>query len=367
MNIGNNINPGNVNINDKLSSANDIKSKLQDGKSKLQDAKSKLQGGKDKLNKTKEQLEKVKGKLKNKDAFKNVSQPSEFLKEQSSISPGNAKLILIGLVTPLLSNFLKVENSFDIILNRLIKQTEEQLKDKGKVEVKGTVITFTPKDTGNYLIYKQNFDRSVNKLKELVSTLKKIISSLNTVLSFIRTGLAALKLVLSLNQNRLKVQSAASAAELASPSPSKPSSSAYIVADRIDRDVTPKLQEKIDKYLVFIEVIKAFLKVFEKILKSLELKLSKLNLLITNSNNTYNNTSNQLSLNTSNSSLSNNEENTFVATDGKSYTLEIITTPSGALQAIARDSFSKLKIAQTAPSKTRGVDELFNELKQILG
>ena len=51
----------------------------------------------------------------------------------------------------------------------------------------------------------------------------------------------------------------------------------------------------------------------------------------------------------------------------KSYTIKVITTLSGALQAIAYDKFSMLKITQTAPSKTRKADELINELKQILG
>jgi hypothetical protein len=44
-----------------------------------------------------------------------------------------------------------------------------------------------------------------------------------------------------------------------------------------------------------------------------------------------------------------------------------VTTPSGFLQYQALDSFSKMKITQTAPSKSKTPDELFTEIKQILG
>ena len=51
----------------------------------------------------------------------------------------------------------------------------------------------------------------------------------------------------------------------------------------------------------------------------------------------------------------------------RNYIIEVITTPTGDLQAVAYDAFSKLKITQTAPSKIRKAEELINELKQILG
>ena len=51
----------------------------------------------------------------------------------------------------------------------------------------------------------------------------------------------------------------------------------------------------------------------------------------------------------------------------RNYIIEVVTTPAGDLQAIAYNAFSRMKITQTAPSKTRKADELIEELKQILG
>ena len=51
----------------------------------------------------------------------------------------------------------------------------------------------------------------------------------------------------------------------------------------------------------------------------------------------------------------------------QTYIIRVITTPSDALQAVAYDKFSMMKIAQTAPSKIRTADQLLDEIRQILG
>jgi hypothetical protein len=61
------------------------------------------------------------------------------------------------------------------------------------------------------------------------------------------------------------------------------------------------------------------------------------------------------------------DDTEFTDDTGKEYIIKVIKTPSGALQAVAYDKFTMLKITQTAPSKVRKSDELLDELKQILG
>jgi hypothetical protein len=110
-----------------------------------------------------------------------------------------------------------------------------------------------------------------------------------------------------------------------------------------------------------IGIVQTVLQIFQKMINSLKIKLDTLSLTINQGDSSFQ------TLSKLDSVVDNNQTISEYNNGSKTFTIEIITTPSGALQAVAFDSFSKMKITQTAPSKTRKADELINELKLILG
>lgn len=299
----------------------------------------------------KEKLDSAKQVLENK---------QKFLQDQANIDPATAKTAIVGLVLPLLVKFINTEKIATSIINNLIRTTKKRLKDKGRVEVNGGSIVFYPKNPGEYSRFKKDFDNKVNKLKQIVKTLKTIIDSLITVLKVLKIALVALQLQLKLKKKKLLATAAASAPDLAGPLPNKPIAAKYPIEKEIDDQVTKKIEDKINNYILMITVIQSILQIFQKMINSLKAKLEILSFTI--STNPVSNSNISVDINEiDDSGLTEYSDGT------RNYTIEIITTPAGDLQAVAYDSFSKLKITQTAPSKTRKAEELINELKQILG
>jgi hypothetical protein len=127
--------------------------------------------------------------------------------------------------------------------------------------------------------------------------------------------------------------------------------------------MTKNLEKKIDDYILLIGIINSILKIFQKLINSVKIKLETLSLTIISTNPTFTELSqiideNPIAVSSTEAEYSNGE---------KQYIIKVTTTPSGALQAVAYDKFSMMKITQTAPSKLRRADELIDELKQILG
>jgi len=308
-------------------------------------------------------IDKIKGQQQAKadNLKKSLDDKTNFIKEEANTSPSDAKKAIVGIILPLLTKFIKAEKSANAILNKIINDTKRKLKDKGRVEVVNGAITFVPRNPGNYDQFKKDFDRKVSNLKKLIKILKTIVDSILVVLKILKTGLVALKLKLAINKKKLQAQALAASADLASPSPAKPAASTYTVADRIDSDYGKELEDKINNYILMIGFIQTILGIFQKMINAIKIKLDTLSLTISNTSQTP-----LISLSTTiKESIIPSE---IEYTDGnKEYIIKVETTLSGALQAIAYDKFTKLKITQTAPSKTRKADELINELKQILG
>jgi len=282
--------------------------------------------------------------------------------ENQTSDPTAAKGAIVGAIVVLLNKFINVEKVANSIISRLIKRTKRSLNNKGRVDVKnGVVVIFYPKFTGDYSSYKREFERKKQNLRSLVKTLKTIIDSLLVTLKVIRAALAVLQIQLKLKKKKLLVTAAASGPDLASPSPSKPIAAQYPIQKELDDQLFKDLEDNINNYILLIILVQSVLKIIQKTLASLKIKVEQLSFNI--------NVDPNFSPTTipTDDEEQNNSDSTEYSDGKRKYLIKIETTPSGALQAIAYDAFSKLKITQTAPSKTRKADELIEELKQILG
>jgi hypothetical protein len=314
----------------------------------------------DKLVSINDQLSKLKELNKKRlDDLRNANNPEEFLKSQSDIDFKAAANAVISIVLPLLIQFINSERSANLIVNKLINDSKKQLRNKGSFVVINGAITFTPLDNANYQRYKDNFDRRVKTLKNIVKTLKNIVDNLLRILRLVRIALTAFQVLLSTIDKKQKAQAIAASAEQSSPSPTKPLTAKYLLDKEISQIKVEKLKQKIDKYTSTVDFILAIIPILQNLINNLKIKLDQLSFTITSNNQPLENISN----------LIDNESSTETEydVDDKTYIIKVITTLSGALQAIAYDKFSNLKITQTAPSKIRKANELIDELKQILG
>ena len=308
------------------------------------------------LNKNKNQVDNAAQQQKQK-----VDDLQQNIENQTS-DPTAAKGAIVGAIVVLLNKFINVEKVANSIISRLIKRTKRSLNNKGRVDVKnGVVVIFYPKFTGDYSSYKREFERKKQNLRSLVKTLKTIIDSLLVTLKVIRAALAVLQIQLKLKKKKLLVTAAASGPDLASPSPSKPIAAQYPIQKELDDQLFKDLEDKINNYILLITLVQSVLKIIQKTLASLKIKVEQLSFNI--------NVDPNFSPTTipTDDEEQNNSDSTEYSDGKRKYLIKIETTPSGALQAIAYDAFSKLKITQTAPSKTHKADELIEELKQILG
>lgn len=323
-----------------------------------------LSNAQNKLKDTKAQLEKGIGNAKSKlDSLRKANDPNAFLKDQRTKSPGEAANAIADIVFPMLVKFINAEKVANLLINKLINDSKKKLKDKGRFVVINGAITFTPKDKGNYIKYKQNFDRKVSSLKKVVNVLKTIIDLLVTILKFIKIGLSAFKALLAMRKAKTTAETPPAAADLASPNWSKPAAAAWAVdvGSEVGLRTNDELEEKINTYLLIAKFVSTILEILKKMIDTIKKKLDTLSF-------TIQGLPDSDTLQSSLDSYTPVDDTNIELTNGdKQYTIKVITTLSGALQAVAYDKFSMLKITQTAPSKTRGADELVNELKRILG
>ena len=323
-----------------------------------------------KINNTKSQINKIKGSFDTKNPLKNINNPNDFLLNQDGLNSSQSISKLTGLVSPLLSKFINAEKSVNTVINRLINDNKKRLKDKGRVEIVNGSITFIPKDNANYQIYITNFNSKVKTLKTIVKTLKTIIDTLITLLKILRIALTALQIQLSLKKKKLNVQAVSAAVDLSLPIKPKLKAAKYTIDKELSDSVLKPLEDKIQQYLLMIKYINTILQIFKKLINNLKIKLDTLNLTISNLPTT--DASLLQTLNETSADESTTESTTESIDEDydfgiKQYTIKIISTPSGAIQAVAYDKFSMMKIAQTAPSKIRTADQLLDEIRQILG
>jgi hypothetical protein len=377
MAVGDNIS----NINSQATdAANKAKENAAQAQAKAAEAKAKIDAAKaqalaaqkkakelaDKAKKVKEVAEKQKEKAAQ--LKKSLSDKKNFLKDQTKINPADARAAVISAVLPILMKFVDAEKVANLLINKLINDTKTKLKDKGRVVVVDGAITFIPKDKANYDQFKADFERKVNQLKSVIKTLKDAINLLMTILKVVKAAVVAFKVYATILKIRLKVQAAASAAELASPSPSKPITIQYLISKQTYDDVIVPLNEKITNYGLIALSLSSILKIYQRLINNIQIKLNTLKLTIVSSSVNDNAliVTNELT-NTIDETTNDELTDTEYSNGEQTYIIRVIKTPSGALQAIALDSFTKLKITQTAPSKFRKADELIDELKQILG
>ena len=318
---------------------------------KAEEAKAAFIKAKAKAEKAKKELEKAK-KAKN------------FLKDQNKLSTKDAKNILVAAAMPILTQFINTEKLTKALIDKLINEAKKKLEKYGRVEISDGTITFTPKSKGDFEKFAQNFKRKVDAIKKAVAALKKIIDSLVSLLKIIRVGLVALKMYIALLKVKLKKLAVKAAAEAASPSQSKPINAEYLAFKEATDPIINVLEKKVDDYILMTTVISGILGIFKKLIDKIKQQLDKINIIV---NSIPDSSSLSKELNTTKSTTGQQTPEDYEDANGNQYTIRITTNPSGAIQVAAYDKNTNLKIAETAPSKTRGVDKLLDEIKQIIG
>ena len=352
-----------------LAQAQEARAKALETKAQAEAAAKKAKEAAEKAKKIKGDIEKAKKRAKEKqeELRKSATDTKSFLKDQSSISATGLKTLILSVVLPVITKFINNEKVVSKILDVLFDQVTKNLQSQGRVDINNGKIVFTPKYPGDYSKYKVNFDNKVSSLKQTITTLQNLLGVLSTILKVAKAGVAALQIQLIIQEKRLQIQAIQSAAELATPSPTKPLTAKYQVEFNNFVQKKKEKEDKIQLYTALISYLEAIIKICRGILSKIQVRLNQLSFTIVQNSpqpsdalstlsNTLNNQTSQLNL---------SEE--FISDKGKTYTIKTITTSTGALQAVAYDTFSMMKITQTAPSKTRKADELIDELKQILG
>jgi len=338
---------------------------------KLKDFTSKLPNSdesKNKLDKTQKQIKdrKDKEKKKSEELEKSLDDKKGFLKDQAKQTSKNAKLQIASIATPILMSFIRAENIADLLIKKLTKDTKQQLQNKGTLTIENGVFTFTPSNPGNYAIFKSNFDRRVSNIKRTVETLNRIITTLNNIVRVLNIALSVIKIYIKIKQRLMLARFARITAELAAPTPSKPSVGLALFNTVRSLQQLEKDNKKIDQYQAAITSLQLFLTIFKEMLTKIRIKINKLQFNLIDQNNSGVD-KNELSLQLEDSKNSVPSDENYTSAGGKTYILKLVTLPNEQRQYQALDSFSKLKITQTAPSRLKTDAELLEEIKSILG
>ena len=322
---------------------------------------------KNKLDKVQKQIKDRKDKEKKKaeELEKSLDDKKGFLKDQVGQTAKNAKLQITTIATPILMSFIRAENIADLLIKKLTKDTKKQLQNKGTLTIENGVFTFTPSNPGNYSVFKSNFDRRVANLKKTISTLNNIVTTLNNIIKVLNIALTVIKIYIKVKQKLMLARFARITAELAAPTPSKPSVGLALFNTVRSLQQLEKDNKKVDQYQAAITALQLFLTIFKEMIAKIQIKVNQLQFNITNdSSNTINNGL-TTALAEANRTVPDTED--YTSANGRSYILKLVTLPNEQRQYQALDSFSKLKITQTAPSRLKTNAELLDEIKQILG
>jgi len=351
-----------------LAQAQETRAKALEAKAQAEARAKQVKEAAEREKKIKGDIEKAKKRAKEKadELKKSATDAKSFLKDQSNVSPSNLKTLLLSAILPIVTKFINNDKVVNTVLDTLFNQVTKNLQSQGRVDINNGRIVFTPKNPGDYSKYKINFDNKVNSLKQTLTTLYNLLGVLSTLLKVAKAGVAALQIQLIIQEKKLQIQAIASAAELGSPSPTKPITAKYQVDFNTFVATKKEKEDKIILYTALISYLDAMIKICRGILNKIQVRLNRLSFTIVQQS-TQSETNNSLANTITNQTSQLDLSEEFINNDGtKTYTIKTITTPSGALQAIAYDAFSMMKITQTAPSRTRKADELIDELKQIL-
>ena len=323
---------------------------------------------KNKLDKVQKQIKdrKDKEKKKSEELEKSLDDKKGFLKDQVGQTAKNAKLQITSIATPILMSFIRAENIADLLIKKLTKDTKRQLQNKGTLTIDNSVFTFTPSNPGNYAIFKSNFDKRVSNIKRTVETLNRIITTLNNIVKILNIALSVIKIYIKIKQRLMLARFARITAELAAPTPSKPSVGLALFNTVRSLQQLEKDNKKVDQYQAAITALQLFLTIFKEMVSKIRIKINRLQFNLTDPNSSGTNT-NELNLQLEDSKNSVPSDENYTNADGKTYILKLLILPNEQRQYQALDSFSKLKITQTAPSRLKTDAELLDEIKQILG
>ena len=300
---------------------------------------------------------------------KSLDDKKGFLKDQVGQTAKSAQGVITGLLTPVLMSFVRAENIADLLIKKLTKDTKKQLQNKGTLTIENGVFTFVPNDSSNYTIFKNNFDRRVSNLKRTVSTLQNIINILNNVIKGLNIALSVIKIYIKIKQKLLLTKLARISAELAAPSPGGAKPTAGVTLFQIIRQLQQleKDNKKVDTYQAAITAAQLFLTIFKEMLSKIQIRINQLQFNIVNDSNPTSSNNSDLQASLAGTAISVPADENYVNNNGKTYILKLVTLPNNQRQYQALDSFSKLKITQTAPSRIKTDAQLLEEIKQILG
>jgi len=298
-------------------------------------------------------------------AQENFNTQKDLINKDINISSTGVKKKIIALLLPVFLNFIRKESIINTIIESLKKSLKKRLKNNGTLTITGSTFIFTPKDYSKWTNFKDNFDKKVNNVKKLLETLNNIVDKLQTILTILNLSLTALQLVVTLYRAKILARRAKITAELASPSPSKPTVSIDLENIDATKNKLDKTLEKIKEYRLYISIVQPYIIIFKSLITKLTFKINQLQLIIVNSNI---NSSINLNPILIQQPENNKPETEYISkSTNKSYILKLVVFPNGSAQYQALDSFSKLKITQTAVSKIKTTDQLLEEIKQILG
>jgi hypothetical protein len=300
---------------------------------------------------------------------KSLDDKKGFLKDQVGQTAKSAQGVITGLLTPVLMSFVRAENIADLLIKKLTKDTKKQLQNKGTLTIENGVFTFVPNDSSNYTIFKNNFDRRVSNLKRTVSTLQNIVNILNNVIKGLNIALSVIKIYIKIKQKLLLTKLARISAELAAPSPGGAKPTAGVTLFQIIRQLQQleKDNKKVDTYQAAITAAQLFLTIFKEMLSKIQIRINQLQFNIVNDSNPTSSNNSDLQASLAGTAISVPADENYVNNNGKTYILKLVTLPNNQRQYQALDSFSKLKITQTAPSRIKTDAQLLEEIKSILG
>lgn len=331
---------------------------------------------KNKLDKTKKQIKDRKDQEKKKqdELKKSLDDKKDFLKEQVKQSTKDSKAKLAALAIPILLQFIRAENIADLLIKKLTKDTKKQLQNKGTLTIENGVFTFVPSNPGNYSIFKNNFDKRVSNLKKVINTLNSIINTLNGIIKTLNIALSLMVLYIKIKTRILQAKRTTLRNTIRAIIPPAVVPGALLVElDRINDQLDEKkpgtianTAKKIETYQALISSLQIFTTIFKEMISKIKSKIDQLQFVLVTDNNSGTNNGN-LDISLAETSISVPAEEEYINNNGKTYILKLITLPNEQRQYQALDSFSKMKITQTAPSRIKTNAELLEEIKSILG
>ena len=274
---------------------------------------------------------------------------------------------ILKTLAPLVETTLIGIATSDQTINTIVKEATSLLNRKGRIEINNNIeILFYPNQEGDWFFVEDQFNKkidllrtSINKIKELVNTLTKIISVTSKIL-------IALNIFLEFRQKLLSAQLISSAADLSSPTPSKPITAQTIIdlSSKINKNI--EIQNKIKDINDVLTTISNILLIINTLLATLKIKLSKAKFTVVVSDNNFNETKKVLTDRFDEVDTAFTLEETINSTNNIKYVIKVIPLKDGFNKAAAYDSLSGLLITETAPSISKTPLELIDELKQIL-